>query len=97
MHPITSCGSREIPRLAPAGWRLGPPREPGKGIPEMNGRGKSDRSVVPAKPSNQGDVAATPAAEGVEGRGSRCRKVVEVPVPENGCVRQLPEARYCTS
>ena len=35
----------------------------------MNGRGKSDRSVVPAKPSNQGDVAATPPAEGVEGRG----------------------------
>ena len=35
----------------------------------MNGRGKSDRSIVPAKPSNKGDVAATPPAEGVEGRG----------------------------
>ena len=34
----------------------------------MNGRGKSDRSIVPAKPSNKGDVAVTPAAEGVEGR-----------------------------
>ena len=35
----------------------------------MNGRGKSDRSIVPAKPSNPGYVAATSAAEGVEGRG----------------------------
>jgi len=35
----------------------------------MNGHGKSDRSVVPAKPSNKGDVAATPSAERVEGRG----------------------------
>lgn len=35
----------------------------------MNGRGTSDRSIVPAKPSNKGDVSATPPAEGVEGRG----------------------------
>ena len=34
----------------------------------MNGRGKSDRSIVPAKPSNKGDVAVTLPAEGVEGR-----------------------------
>jgi RNA-directed DNA polymerase len=32
----------------------------------MNGRGKSDRPVVPGKPLNQ---AGKPAAEGVEGRG----------------------------
>jgi RNA-directed DNA polymerase len=32
----------------------------------MNGHGKSDRPVVPAKPSNN---AGRPAAEGVEGRG----------------------------
>ena len=35
----------------------------------MNGRGKSDCPIVPAKPSNKGDVAVTPPAEGVEGRG----------------------------
>ena len=35
----------------------------------MNGRGKSDCSAVPAKPSNNGGVAATRPAEGVEGRG----------------------------
>ena len=35
----------------------------------MNGRGKSDSPIVPAKPSNKGGVAATPPAEGVEGRG----------------------------
>lgn len=35
----------------------------------MNGRGKSDSPEVPAKPSNKGGVAATPPAEGVEGRG----------------------------
>jgi hypothetical protein len=32
----------------------------------MNGQGKSDGPVVPAKPSNK---AGEPAAEGVEGRG----------------------------
>ena len=35
----------------------------------MNGRGKSDRSIVPAKPSNKGRAAVTRPAEGVEGRG----------------------------
>ena len=35
----------------------------------MNGRGKSDSPIVPAKPSNQGRAAATRLAEGVEGRG----------------------------
>jgi RNA-directed DNA polymerase len=35
----------------------------------MNGRGKSDRPIVPAKPSNKDSVAATESAEGVEGRG----------------------------
>ncbi len=35
----------------------------------MNGRGKSDRPIVPAKPSNKDAVAATASAEGVEGRG----------------------------
>ena len=35
----------------------------------MNGRGKSDRPIVPVKPSNKGVVAATSPAEGVEGRG----------------------------
>jgi len=35
----------------------------------MNGRGKSDRPIVPAKPSNKDAVCATASAEGVEGRG----------------------------
>ena len=35
----------------------------------MNGCGKSDRSTVPRRPSNKGGRAATPPAEGVEGRG----------------------------
>ena len=35
----------------------------------MNGRGKSDRPIVPVKPSNKGVVSATPPAERVEGRG----------------------------
>jgi len=35
----------------------------------MNGRGKSDNLVVPAKSPNKGGVAATPPAEGMEGRG----------------------------
>jgi len=35
----------------------------------MNGRGKSDCPIVPSKPSNNDDVAATASAEGVEGRG----------------------------
>lgn len=34
----------------------------------MNGRGKSDSSVVPGKPSNKGGVPVTPPAEKVEGR-----------------------------
>ena len=34
----------------------------------MNGRGKSDSPIVPAKPSNKGSVETRPA-EGVEGRG----------------------------
>ncbi len=35
----------------------------------MNGRGKSDNPIVPAKHSNKGGAAAAPPAEGVEGRG----------------------------
>ncbi|NIR89072.1 MAG: group II intron reverse transcriptase/maturase [Gammaproteobacteria bacterium] len=35
----------------------------------MNGRGKSDSSVVPAKPSNKDGTTAVPSAEKVEGRG----------------------------
>jgi RNA-directed DNA polymerase len=35
----------------------------------MNGRGKSDSPIVPAKPSNKGDATAAPSAEKVEGRG----------------------------
>jgi len=35
----------------------------------MDGRGKSDCPVVPTKPSNNGAVAVTGPAEGVEGRG----------------------------
>ena len=65
MHPITSCRSREGPRLA----RPGTQREPVKGIPAVNGRGKSDRPIVPAKPSNKGRAAASRPAEEVEGRG----------------------------
>jgi len=34
----------------------------------MNGHGKSDRPIVPAKPPNKGDMRVAPA-EGVEGRG----------------------------
>ncbi|MBC8422596.1 group II intron reverse transcriptase/maturase [bacterium] len=34
----------------------------------MNGRGKSDSPIVPAKPSNNGGTLAAPPAEGVEGR-----------------------------
>jgi len=34
----------------------------------MNDRGKSDRSIVPTKPSNKGGSTAAPPAEGVEGR-----------------------------
>ena len=43
-----------------------PHREPEKGTPVMHGRGKSDSSVVPGKPSNK---VEEPAAETVEGRG----------------------------
>jgi len=35
----------------------------------MNGRGKSDSPVVPAKPANKDGSAAVPSAERVEGRG----------------------------
>ena len=35
----------------------------------MNGRGKSDSSIVPVKSPNKGEVAATVPAEGMEGRG----------------------------
>ncbi len=35
----------------------------------MNGRGKSDSSVVPAKSSNKGGASAAPPAEGMEGKG----------------------------
>jgi len=35
----------------------------------MNGRGKSDSLVVPAKSSNKGGGSATPPAEGMEGNG----------------------------
>lgn len=34
----------------------------------MNGRGKSDSSVVPVKPSNKGGATAAPSAERAEGR-----------------------------
>lgn len=58
-------GNREIPRL-PARWWCGPHREDQGRNPMMYGRGKSDRPVVPGKPSNN---AGPSAAEGVEGRG----------------------------
>src|SRR5215470_687149 len=35
----------------------------------MNGRGKSDSSVVPVKSPNNGEGSATPPTEGMEGRG----------------------------
>ena len=56
------------PTFGPGRWRLGPQKGTQKGRPEMNGRGKSDRPVVPTKPSNKGGASAAPSAEGVEGR-----------------------------
>jgi hypothetical protein len=47
-------------------WRGGPRREVQGHTPTMNGRGKSDRPVVPAKSPNK---AERMAAEGTEGRG----------------------------
>ncbi len=64
------------PVFARSGWRCGPCREVQGQTPMMNGHGKSDRPVVPAKSPNNGNaprrdtlhVEAIPA-EGVEGRG----------------------------
>jgi group II intron reverse transcriptase/maturase len=58
--------NREVPRLPAADGVVG---RVGKALsrePMMNGRGKSDRSVVPTKPLNE---AGRPAEEAVEGRG----------------------------
>ena len=66
-HGNISHGSREIPRPA---WGRGcrrPHREVRGRTPMMDGRGKSDRSVVPEKRPNKAGLR--PAAEAVEGRG----------------------------
>ena len=57
------------PTFGPGGWRLGPQREPEKGIPEMNERGKSDSPIVPRKPSNKDDATAV-ACGGGGGKGA---------------------------
>lgn len=59
-------GNREIPCLLAPRWGCGPHRKGAGRNPMMHGRGKSDRPVVPEKPSNNAGPAA---AEGVEGRG----------------------------
>jgi hypothetical protein len=48
--------------------RPGPRRKPGRGNPTTNGRGKSDRPIVPKKPANKAGGAPL-AAERVEERG----------------------------
>jgi group II intron reverse transcriptase/maturase len=59
--------NREIPWLPVADGVAGRIGKAGGQKPMMNGQGKSDGPVVPAKPSNN---AGRPAAEVVEGRGS---------------------------
>jgi len=59
-------GNREIPLLASGRWPRGP-RQPGR-PGAMNGGGKSDRPVVPKKPSNK-RPGEPGRAEGAEGRG----------------------------
>src|SRR6185436_3146817 len=60
----TTHGSREVPRTDCTG-RCSPHREVQGRTPMMNGRGKSDRSIVPRKSPNK---AGRPAAEVMEGR-----------------------------
>ena len=60
--------NREILRLAAEDGVGGPRRESHGNKTAMNGRGKSDWPVVPEKPANKVDAAAT-TAESVEGRG----------------------------
>jgi len=54
------------PLSARGRWTRGPRREVYGRTPAMNGPGRSDRPVVPAKFPNK---AGRPAAEGMEGRG----------------------------
>ena len=65
MYGNTLRGNREIPRSSAASTSR-PHREVQGRTPMMNGRGKSDSSVVPEKPPNK---ARATAAEAVEGRG----------------------------
>src|SRR5262245_52902719 len=53
------------PASALCSWRRGPHREVQGRTPMMNGRGKSDRSVVPESSPNK---VGAPTAEGKEGR-----------------------------
>ena len=71
-------GNREIPRLPVPRWRCGSHREGPGHNPMMHGSGKSDRPVVPEKPSNNAGPAA---AEGVEGRGLAKRNGVQQNTP----------------
>ncbi len=54
------------PVFSRGGWRRGTRREVQGRNPAMNGRGKSDRPIVPTKRPNK---AGQPVAEAVEGRG----------------------------
>ena len=64
--------------------------------PEIVGAPQSVRPLPAAQPLVPSSlVAFTCTSYAV--LGVRLEIVVEVPVPENECVRQFPEARYCTS
>jgi len=55
------------PATDPGTWRRGSRRESERNTSAMNGGGKSDRSILPKRPSNKGcDISQ--AAEKVEGR-----------------------------
>ena len=55
------------PTAGQGGWRPGPRMEPRRGTHSMNGRGQSDRSVVPGKLANN-ERGAPRSAEPVEER-----------------------------
>jgi hypothetical protein len=83
---------RTSPRLGIPLVRVG---KAGGRNPTMHGQGKSDRSVVPTKPSNK---AGQPAAEAAEGRGltkenAGQQNTLRTQSRENGVTRALDRVR----
>ena len=73
MYASSMRENREIPPAAQPLIKAGPLGEGQGRKPEMNGSGRSDSPVVPAKPANKAARGKTvhthAAAESVEGRG----------------------------